>query len=114
MLDHDHILVAIGEERLPSFGDAYLERIGIQRRVAMTVPNFAMLPWLLQETDWLTLMQGRLAQLMSRNFAIALAPPPVSMPPLIEMAQYHMTRASDPGLRWLIDTIRAEAERAAP
>lgn len=112
MLDYDHILVAIGEERLPSFGDAYLERIGIQRRVAMTAPNFAMLPWLLQETDWLTLMQGRLAHLMSRNFAIALVPPPVPIPPLVEMAQYHMTRANDPGLRWLIDTIRTEANNS--
>ncbi|UZK65091.1 LysR family transcriptional regulator [Sphingomonas sp. M1-B02] len=109
MLAYGHILVAIGEERLPSFGDAYLERIGVQRRVAMTAPNFAMLPWLLQETDWLTLMQGRLAHLMARNFAIALAPPPFEIPPLVEMAQYHVTRANDPGLRWLIDTIRTQA-----
>ena len=109
MLAHGHVLVAIGEERLPSFGDAYLDRIGIQRRVAMTVPNFAMLPWLLQETDWLTLMQGRLATLMERSFAIASAPPPVAIPKLVEMAQYHVTRANDPGLRWLIDTIRNES-----
>ncbi|WP_033921888.1 LysR family transcriptional regulator [Sphingomonas sp. 37zxx] len=109
MLAHDHVLVAIGEERLPSFGDAYLDRIGIQRRVAMTVPSFAMLPWLLQETNWLTLMQGRLFTLMARSFAIAAAPPPVAIPKLVEMAQYHVTRANDPGLRWLIDTIRTRA-----
>jgi LysR family transcriptional regulator, nod-box dependent transcriptional activator len=113
MLQYGHILVAIGEERLPSFGDAYLERIGIQRRVVMTAPNFAMLPWLLEETDWLTLMQGRLALLMTRNFSIALAPPPMDIPPLVEMAQYHVTRANDPGLRWLIDTIRTQAANAA-
>ncbi|MEG3181395.1 LysR family transcriptional regulator [Sphingomonas sp. LT1P40] len=111
MLAYEHVVVAIGEERLPSFGDAYLERVGVQRRVAVTAPNFAMLPWLLQETDWLTLMQGRLARLMARNFAIALIPPPVSIPPLIEMAQYHVTRANDPGLRWLIDTIRTQTAR---
>ena len=109
MLAHGHVLVAIGEERLPSFGDAYLDRIGIQRRVAMTVPSFAMLPWLLQETDWLALMQGRLAALMESRFAIASAPPPVAIPKLVEMAQYHVTRANDPGLRWLIDTIRDES-----
>lgn len=113
MQAYEHVMVAIGEERLPSFGDAYLDRIGIQRRVAMTAPNFAMLPWLLQETDWLTLMQGRLAHLMQRNFAITLAPPPVPIPPLVEMAQYHVTRSNDPGLRWLIDTIRAQAADTA-
>lgn len=112
MQAYEHVLVAIGEERLPSFGDAYLDRIGIQRRVAMTAPNFAMLPWLLQETDWLTLMQGRLAHLMQRNFAIKIVPPPVPIPPLVEMAQYHVTRSNDPGLRWLIDTIRAQAAEA--
>lgn len=112
MQAYEHVMVAIGEERLPSFGDAYLDRIGIQRRVAMTAPNFAMLPWLLQETDWLTLMQGRLAHLMQRNFAIKIVPPPVPIPPLVEMAQYHVTRSNDPGLRWLIDTIRAQAAEA--
>lgn len=113
MQAYEHVMVAIGEERLPSFGDAYLDRIGIQRRVAMTAPNFAMLPWLLQETDWLTLMQGRLAHLMQRNFAIKIVPPPVPIPPLVEMAQYHVTRSNDPGLRWLIDTIRAQAADTA-
>lgn len=113
MQAYEHVMVAIGEERLPSFGDAYLDRIGIQRRVAMTTPNFAMLPWLLQETDWLTLMQGRLAHLMQRNFAIKIVPPPVPIPPLVEMAQYHVTRSNDPGLRWLIDTIRAQAADTA-
>ncbi|MDT7536192.1 LysR family transcriptional regulator [Sphingobium sp. SA2] len=113
MQAYEHVMVAIGEERLPSFGDAYLDRIGIQRRVAMTAPNFAMLPWLLQETDWLTLMQGRLAHLMQRNFAIEIVPPPVPIPPLVEMAQYHVTRSNDPGLRWLIDTIRAQAADTA-
>ncbi|OHC94278.1 MAG: hypothetical protein A3H25_13545 [Sphingomonadales bacterium RIFCSPLOWO2_12_FULL_63_15] len=113
MQAYEHVMVAIGEERLPSFGDAYLDRIGIQRRVAMTAPNFAMLPWLLQETDWLTLMQGRLAHLMQRNFAIRIVPPPVPIPPLVEMAQYHVTRSNDPGLRWLIDTIRAQAADTA-
>ncbi|PBN45615.1 LysR family transcriptional regulator [Sphingobium sp. D43FB] len=113
MQAYEHVMVAIGEERLPSFGDAYLDRIGIQRRVAMTAPNFAMLPWLLQETDWLTLMQGRLAHLMQRNFAITIVPPPVPIPPLVEMAQYHVTRSNDPGLRWLIDTIRAQAADTA-
>lgn len=106
MLDYGHVLVTIGEERLPSFGDAYLERIGVQRRVAMTAPNFGMLPWLLQETDWLTLMQGRLARLMMRNFAITMVPPPLPIPPLVEMTQYHVTRSNDPGLRWLMDSIR--------
>lgn len=113
MQAYEHVMVAIGEERLPSFGDAYLDRIGIQRRVAMTAPNFAMLPWLLQETDWLTLMQGRLAHLMQRNFAIKIVQPPVPIPPLVEMAQYHVTRSNDPGLRWLIDTIRAQAADTA-
>lgn len=114
MLDYGHILVAIGEERLPSFGDAYLERIGVQRRVAMTAPNFGMLPWLLQDSDWLTLMQGRLARLMARNFAIAMAPPPIAIPRLVETAQYHVTRSNDPGLRWLIDLIRSAAGESSP
>ena len=110
MLDHDHVHVAIGDERLPSFGDAYLDRMGIQRRIAMIAPNFGMLPWLLQDTDWLALIQGRLAAQMARNFPLVAVAPPLSIPPLVEMAQYHVTRSNDPGLRWLIDLIRSSTE----
>lgn len=110
MLAYDHVHVAIGDERLPSFGDAYLDRMGIQRRVAMIAPNFGMLPWLLQDTDWLALIQGRLAAQMERNFPLAAVPPPLPIPPLIEMAQYHVTRSNDPGLRWLIDLIRSSTD----
>lgn len=110
MLAYEHVLVAIGEERLPSFGDAYLDRMGIQRRVAMTAPNFAMLPWLLEQTDWLTLMQGYLARLMAARFAIQSAPAPIAIPPLAEVAQYHVTRVQDAGLRWLLARIREAGE----
>ena len=107
MLAYDHVHVAIGDERLPSFGDAFLDRMGIQRRVAMIAPNFGMLPWLLQDTDWLALVQGRLAAQMARNFPLVAVAPPLPIPPLVEMAQYHVTRSNDPGLRWLIDLIRS-------
>ncbi len=110
MLEYDHVHVAIGDERLPSFGDAYLDRMGIQRRVAMIAPNFGMLPWLLQDTDWLALIQGRLAAQMARNFPLVAVAPPLPIPPLVEMAQYHVTRSNDPGLRWLIDLIRSSTE----
>lgn len=109
MLEHEHVHVAIGDERLPSFGDAYLDRMGIQRRIAMIAPNFGMLPWLLQDTDWLALLQGRLAAQMARNFPLIAVAPPLPIPPLVEMAQYHVTRSNDPGLRWLIDLIRSSA-----
>lgn len=109
MLAYQHVHVAIGEERLPSFGDAFLDRMGVQRRIAMIAPNFGMLPWLLQDTDWLALIQGRLATQMARNFPLTVVPPPLEIPPLIEMAQFHVTRRNDPGLRWLIDVIRGSA-----
>ncbi len=105
MLAYEHVHVAIGEERLPSFGDGYLDRMGVQRRIAMIAPNFGMLPWLLQDTDWLALIQGRLAAQLARNFPLVAVAPPLPIPPLIEMAQYHVTRSNDPGLRWLIDLI---------
>ncbi|MDK2766584.1 MAG: LysR family transcriptional regulator [Sphingomonas sp.] len=110
MLAYDHVHVAIGDERLPSFGDAFLDRMGIQRRVAMIAPNFGMLPWLLQDTDWLALVQGRLAAQMARNFPLVAVAPPLPIPPLVEMAQYHVTRSNDPGLRWLIDLIRSSTD----
>jgi DNA-binding transcriptional LysR family regulator len=106
-----HVAVSIGNQRVVSYGDKQLESLGKTRRVEVVAPSFTLVPWLLEGTQRLALMHERLAISMARHFPIAYTALPFPMPPLKEMVQFHVARASDEGLTWLRGELRTIADR---
>jgi len=104
-----HIAVSLGSHRTTTFGDRHMEAVGRSRRIEAVVSSFTMVPWMLVGTQRLALMHRRLAVMMARHLPIAFADPPFAIPAMHEMVQYHRTRASDTGLRWLIEQVRGGA-----
>jgi DNA-binding transcriptional LysR family regulator len=109
-----HVAVHVGSNRVPSFADRQLERIGSPRRVEMTCGCFTVLPWLLAGTQRLAVLHESLARQMAAQLPLALASLPFAFPVMREMIQYHRTREADEGLRWLRALLRAEARHALP
>lgn len=109
VFQHGHIAVSVGSHPIATVGDRQLELLGFSRKVEVVASSFAVLPWLLIGTERLALMHERLARDASAHFAIRYAPLPIELPALRQLVQFHETRASDPGVRWLIDQIRSEA-----
>ena len=109
-----HVAVHVGSNRVPSFADRQLERMGSQRRVEMTCGCFTVVPWLLAGTQRLAVLHESLAAQMATQFPLATAPLPFAFPVMREMIQYHKTRESDAGLRWLRQLLRSEASRPLP
>lgn len=109
-----HVAVHVGSNRVPSFADRQLERRGSPRRVDMTCGSFTVLPWLLAGTQRLAVLHERLALQMVAKFPLALAPLPFEFPVMREMIQYHKSRETDAGLRWLRTLLQDEAARSLP
>lgn len=109
-----HVAVHVGSNRVPSFADRQLERLGSARRVELTCGCFTVVPWLLCGTQRLAVMHERLARQMAMQFPLALSPLPFEFPVMREMIQYHKAREADEGLRWLRMQLRAEATRSSP
>lgn len=109
-----HVAVHVGSNRVPSFADRQLERLGSARRVELTCGCFTVVPWLVCGTLRLAVMHRRLARQMAAQFPLALAPLPFEFPVMREMIQYHKAREADEGLRWLRAQLRAEAASALP
>ncbi|MBC2664169.1 LysR family transcriptional regulator [Novosphingobium flavum] len=105
VLAHGHVAVSVGGPRITAVGDKQLELLGYSRRIDIVAPSFVVVPWLLIGTMRLALMHRRLAHDAARHFPLAYADLPFALPPLRQLAQYHETRATDAGLRWLIDQI---------
>lgn len=109
-----HVALSLGSHRTATVGDRHLELMGRTRRVEVIAASFAVLPWLLIGTDRLALMHERLARSAADHFAIRWTPLPFDFPPVEELVQFHETRASDAGVRWLIERIRAYAAASGP
>jgi LysR family transcriptional regulator, nod-box dependent transcriptional activator len=109
-----HVAVHVGSNRVPSFADRQLERLGSARRVELTCGCFTVVPWLLCGTQRLAVMHERLARQMAMQFPLALSPLPFEFPVMREMIQYHKAREADDGLRWLRMQLRAETTRSSP
>lgn len=105
-----HVVTAFGRNRLISFGDQQLARLGIRRRVEVTCGSFGNIPWLLAGTPRIALMHERMARMMAGYLPIRIALLPFDLPVLREVAQYHAARSNDEALRWLLTQLHEECD----
>jgi len=106
-----HVAVHVGSNRVPSFADRQLERLGQQRRIDITCGCFTVLPWLICGTERLAVLHERLARQLLAHFPLVMRELPFEFPVMREMIQYHKAREADEGLRWLRHELKAEAAR---
>jgi LysR family transcriptional regulator, nod-box dependent transcriptional activator len=104
--------VAVRMEDQDTFIEAALRNYGTRRRIEVTAPSFIQAPWLLPGTLRLALMHERLARLMAPALSLAIAEPPIELPVMREMMQFHAARANDTGLAWLRAQLKDVAARA--
>lgn len=86
-----------------------MSRLGLGRRIEVYAPSFIQAPWLLPRTMRIALMHERLARLMAPVLGLRTVSPPFKVPAMREMMQFHTTRQSDEGLRWLRSRLGALA-----
>ncbi|MDD0838875.1 LysR family transcriptional regulator [Curvibacter sp. HBC61] len=94
-----------------SLESAFMLRHGIARRVEVSTFSFMTAPHLVVGTDRIATMHRRLAQQASRHLPIRLLKPPMPIPPMVQVMQWHKHRSKDPGLLWLRQTLLAAAAR---
>lgn len=77
------------------------KRYGDIRRIDVAAQNFTLLPHLVVGTDRIATVQTRLAVQYARVLPIKLIPPPIELPTLVEIVQWHIHRDQDPAGQWL-------------
>ena len=78
-----------------------MDRLGLERKIEITVPSIAALPNLVFGTDRLATVHKRLAIKAQKILPIIMWQPPMKTPPFVQMMQWHKYRDKDPGLIWL-------------
>jgi LysR family nod box-dependent transcriptional activator len=97
-----HLIYSMGAKGQPvALPDLHLERLGVPRRIDVSVESFLLAPFLLQGTELVTLVPARAETYLRRTGAIRLLEPPVEFPILVEMLWWHPRATADPAHAWL-------------
>lgn len=111
----DHVEVFVGSSQKPYLPDPLFSAHGFQRRIAVKLDNFSLVPFFLSGTKRLATFPGKTAELYMSFADLKLLDPPFAIPPARLVMQWHSRANGDPGLNWLRSQIRqyleAEDER---
>jgi LysR family nod box-dependent transcriptional activator len=102
-----HLIYSMGGGAQPvALPDLALSRLGVHRRIELSVESFLLAPFLLQETELITLVPARAEEFLRRIGEIRLLEPPVEIPEFIEMLWWHPRADTDPAHTWLRTRIQ--------
>jgi len=96
---YDHVLVSPTGGSFEGPTDRALARLGLRRQVRYSVPNFYMIPEILQTDDLVGLIPSRLWPADDRRLAVLK--PPVDVPGFDVIAVWHPRVDQDVAHRWL-------------
>jgi LysR family nod box-dependent transcriptional activator len=109
-----HLVYSMGGPDQPAaLPDRQLARLGIKRRIEVSVESFLLAPFLLQGTDLVTLVPKRAQAFLRRTGDIRILPSPIELPPLVEMLWWHPRANADPAHSWLRGRIAEVAATLA-
>ena len=100
-----HVIVRAGKERIPAFDEWFLSRFGFARRIEVVATSFSTVPQFLVGTRRIAVMPERLARHYASLLPLRLLPPPIDIPPLTELLQWHRVQDKDPAIVWLRELI---------
>lgn len=81
--------------------DALLKSLGIRRRVALTLPSFLAVPYVVAQTDFIATVPGRFARYFARLLPLAILPAPLELPSFEMSLFWHERVHADRANAWL-------------
>ncbi|KQW59832.1 MULTISPECIES: LysR family transcriptional regulator [Ensifer] len=107
-LRSSHLAYGIGPDRRPNLADQHLAREGISRRIAATVESFVLVPFLLRDSNLISLVLERVIRELAAPGIIG-AEPPMLLPDIHERMFWHPRHTSNLAHCWLRDCLRKTA-----
>jgi DNA-binding transcriptional LysR family regulator len=103
-----HLLVA--PRGLPgSFVDDALAALGRSRRIAVAVPHFLVVPYVIAGSDLVATLANRVAAMFIDTLGLVAMAPPLVLPRFQMALAWHERNHADPAHRWLREELVAVA-----
>jgi LysR family nod box-dependent transcriptional activator len=104
-LSQKHVTTAFGAVGRDSHFERFLKEQKISLQVALSMPNFVLLPECVVGTPYVATIHSRMARLLSPALPLKILPVPITVPPLIENLQWHRLRHHDKSTIWMRDYL---------
>lgn len=85
--------------------DKRLARLGLERRTVLRVPSFLGVATVVAQTELLVVVPRQLGDLMARQHAVQILPPPVALPTYKVKQHWHERFNADAGNVWMRKTM---------
>ncbi|WP_347556473.1 LysR family transcriptional regulator [Robbsia sp. KACC 23696] len=112
-----HIAVSSTDSSHLAIDHALRDR-DLQRRIAMRVQHFTVIPQILLRTDWMVTVPRGVAEVFNAAGQFAIYPLPVALPAFASMVHWHEVYEHDAGHHWfrslLIETLSAISPKTPP
>ena len=99
----DHVLVTPSSDGFFGPTDEALAKLGRERRVAVTIPNFLSLPSILRKSDFIAVAPERV--LLPFAEELAIFPTPLNLSPVKMIGVWHELSDRSPAHVWLRDRM---------
>jgi DNA-binding transcriptional LysR family regulator len=109
-----HVAARFGRGQQVSADELFMIQMGVVRRVEVVVMSFNMIPQMVVNTDRIATIHSRMARLFASSLPLRIIEPPLKLPHLVEVMNWHKVRDQDRGLSWLRQKLKdAAAETEA-
>ncbi len=108
-----HLVVSMTADPY-GFVDEALARLGLTRRVALTVPDFASALAAVAETDLIAAMPRRFVAMHARRFGVVSREVPLKLRSYSIRATILKAALMDEGIAWLLDATREAVAGSKP
>jgi DNA-binding transcriptional LysR family regulator len=92
-----------------SIVDDALARAGRSRRIAVAVPHFLVVPFIVATTDLIATLPTRVAAMLAGQVGLVCTPPPIDIAPFQMAMAWHERMQTDVRHRWLREQVVAAA-----
>ncbi|MCD2173425.1 LysR family transcriptional regulator [Rhizobium sp. C4] len=96
-----HVTTAFGARGRDSHFERFLKDQKVNIEIAMSMPNFVLLPECVVGTPYLTTIHARMAAMLEASLPVRILPVPIAVPPVVEYLQWHNLRRHDSASQWI-------------
>jgi LysR family nod box-dependent transcriptional activator len=104
-----HVVREFADGRNLAMDAAHLQELGIERRVAVALESFVLMPEFIVGTARIATVFRRQAQRFAQHYPLRIHPAPLAFPDAVQVLQWHPYQDHDPAMLWFRGLLSEQA-----
>ncbi|KAI2676978.1 LysR family transcriptional regulator [Pseudomonas sp. TNT3] len=105
----EHVVREFADGRNLAMDAAHLHEVGVQRRVAVALESFVLIPEFIIGTARIATVFRRQAQRFAQHYPLRILSAPLAFPDAVQVLQWHPYQNHDPAMVWFRGLLSEQA-----